>query len=328
MWWTQMRIFFFLIIVSIAFHSAAAAQERGFRPGDVWEFKDPAYGDAIVVVEAIEQPGETKLVHSSVFGLPGPHRSAILFETIRELSEPEEFEGKPISYVMSGHYGNDGHYSSMSAVLSLEPDAERGEIAIPHIVVYEPELREAVSGLRPVDWSPHSMYDEAKALWEQGEQDWPELLEQELEWPFAGRIDTVMTTISELANDESHASRMGPPPPANATSAELPIEEPKLDEICREIAAPEPLSEDTIASLVAMGMPREDIPLEDITLEIVSINKSEEWGFVWRADARDSLASPPNNVSRVVCWRRSESEQPAVTWYPRSTLQQVTEDIP
>ena len=203
-----MRHILFLIIAAMFVGSSVTAQEREFEPGDVWGFKSLAYENAVLFIEAIEERRETSIVHMSVFGLPGPHSSAPLFESLREIVEPYGQENEPLSYLAGGHSDENGRYTSMTAELTLIPGDTDGQIAIPHIVAYESELREAVSNIRPEDWSQHSMYNKLKSHWNQGERDWPELLDAELEWPFISRIDTVVRSVTVSAFDETLTSHM------------------------------------------------------------------------------------------------------------------------
>lgn len=257
----------------------------------------------------------------SVFELPGPHSSAPLFESLREIVEPYGQENEPLSYLASGYSDENGRYTSIAAELTLIPGDRSGQIALPHIVAYESEVREAVSNVRAEDWSKHAMYNELKSHWNQGERDWPEVLDAELEWPFTSRIDAVVRSVTVLAFDETLTSHMGPPPPASVGAGELSTEDAELDKFCRNIAAPKPLSADFVDWLVENGTPREEIPIRDITLDNVSMTKSDEWGHIWRADSTDKNASPPDNSSRAVCWRPSDDVHPRATWY-RLTIEE------
>lgn len=311
-----MRHLLVLIVTTFFCGFGIAAQELEFKSGEVWELENPAYENAVLLIEAVEKRGEKNVIHMSVFGLPGPHSSAILFDNLREMTEEQGLKNEPISYLASGHSDGNGRFTLMTAVLTLHPGAENSRIALPHIAAYESDLREAVSNIHLANRSSHSMYDELKDLWRQGEEDWPEILDHELEWPFSSRLEVVIHSVTISAFDQNLSSRFGPPPPANAGPKENETLDPVLDKLCREIAAPKPLSPEVVDRLVENGMPRERIPIPDIILDNISITRSDDWGHIWRADAIDRNARPPGNVSRTVCWRRADDMPPAATWYP------------
>lgn len=285
-----------------------------FAPGQVWRLKDARFATASVTIEATESRGARNIVHISVSGLPGPPTNLPLFSALRRdgASIPE---GEDIQFVASGLPDAEGEWSPLSVEFTIPNNGSITSVVVPHIVVYEDGLREAVSALESSGTPHHSMFDMNLKLWREIEERRPEMNDGGLSQPVSQQLEAVLRGATVLASDLRLAAGLGPPPPAVVGADEMPVHEPTLDKRCRELVSPEPLDSELVAELLKAGFSPEDIPNINVTLSNAVVTRSEKWGYVWRADVHDNNAPTNEGGGRSVCWRKTSDEQPAVTSY-------------
>lgn len=286
-----------------------------FLPGQIWQLKDPRFGKASITIGAVERRGDRKVVHVSVSGLPGPPTNLPLFAAM-ERDDPRVPEGEPLHFIASGLANADGEWSALSADFTIPRNGPNTSIAVPHIVVSEDGLREAVSVLERSGPPLHSMFDMNLMIWRDTEERWPQMNDGGLNLPVSKQLDAVLSSASDMASDQRMASHMGPPPPAATGMDEVVVDDPALDQLCREFVSPKPLDPKWIAELLKQGFQQDEIPDISVTLSSIEVTRSEKWGYVWRADVHDNHAQPKKGTSRSVCWRKTPNDQPAVTWHP------------
>ncbi len=294
----------FLVLVCLALVAACASigGAREFSTGQVWRLKDSRFGDGSVTIGAIESLGSRKVVHVSVSGLPGPPTNLPLFIAMQR-ENPRLPEGEPLHLIASGFA--EGEWSPLSADFTIPVDGPNTTISVPHLVVYEERLREAVSVLERSGPPLNSMFDMNFKIWHDTESRWPETNDGSLNQPVTNQLDAVLQGASNLASDQRMTLQMGPPPSAVAEAGEVAIDDPALDQRCREIV-----------SLLKQGVKQDEISEINVTLSNVVVTRSEKWGYVWRADVHDNNAPTNEGMGRSVCWRKTSDEQPAVTSYP------------
>ena len=306
----------FLVLLCGALVGACASIGglREFAPGQVWRLKDARFANASVTIGATESRGARNVVHVSISGLPGPPTNLPLFSAFRRdgASIPE---GEDIQFIASGLPDAEGRWSPLSVEFTIPNNGSITSVVVPHIVVYEDVLREAVSALEISGAPVHSMFDFSLKLWRETEDRRPEMNDGGLSPPVSQQLDAVLRGAIDLASDPRLASGIGPLPPAIAEADEVPVDDPALDNRCRELVSPEPLGPEFVAELLKHGFRPDEIPEIDVTLSSVVVTRSEKWGYVWRADVRNN-ASANEGLSRSVCWRKTSDEQPAVTSYP------------
>ena len=184
----------------------------------------------------------------------------------------------------------------------------------------EDKLREAVSVLERSGSPLHAMFDMNLKLWHDTENRWPQMNDGGLNRPVPERLNAVVRAASGLVWDERMTSLMGPSPHAAMEADEIAVDEPALDQRCREIVSPKPLGPDIVAEMLKQGFKRDEIPEIDVTLSNIVVTRSDRLGYVWRADVHDNHMPAHEGMSRAVCWRRTSGEQPAVTWRPLPDL--------
>jgi hypothetical protein len=307
----------FLVIVCVVLVAGCASTggAREFSTGQVWRLKDPRFGNGSVTIGAIESRGSRKVVHISVSGLPGPPTNLPLFIAMQR-ENPRLPEGEPLHFSASGLADAEGKWSPLSADFTIPVDEPNTTISIPHLVVYEERLREGVSVLERSGPPLNAMFDMNLQLWHDTEVRWPEMNDGSLDQPVMKQLDAVLHSASNLASDQRMATQMGPPPPAVAEAGEVAVDDPALDQRCREIVSPKPLDPKFIAELLKQGFKQDEIPEINVTLTNAVVTRSEKWGYVWRADVHDNNAPTNEGMGRSVCWRKTSDEQPAVTSYP------------
>lgn len=295
---------------------ATAGDPPEFRSGQVWRLREAGFGNALVTIGLVERRRDQMIVHVSISGLPAPPSNSSLFEALRRETENTDPSSQPLHFIAAGLADSSGRWSLLTVDLSFSSDGTSSSMAVPHVAVYESELRRAVSRPEPSGPPLHSMFEDEMRLRRDGERRWPTLNDEELTLPFSERIMSAIDGAAALASDEVMASRMGPPPPASVELGESAIEDRQLDARCREIVAPGPLDPRLVSNLLEHGFSREEIPEIDVTLSNITVTSSERWGHIWRADTHDNLSPPESGWARSVCWRNSADEQPAVTSYP------------
>lgn len=307
----------FLVLLWGALVAACASigGAHEFSPGQVWRLKDPRFGNGSVTIGAMESRGNRKVVHASVSGLPGPPTNLPLFSAL-ERDDPRIPEGEPLHFIVSGLADPEGEWSALSADFAIPRSGPNTSIAVPHIIVYEDGLREAVSVLERSGPPLHSMFDMNLKLWRDTEERWPQMNDGGLNLPVSQQLDAVLRSASNIASDKRMVSHMGPPPPAVMEADEIVIDDPAFDELCRGIVSPKPLDPKLIAELLKQGFRQDEIPDISVTLSNIVVTRSERWGYVWRADHHDNHAPSNEGMSRSVCWRKTPDGQPAVTWHP------------
>jgi hypothetical protein len=304
---------------------STTGEPPAFAPNQVWRLRDPAFAEAKVIIGAVEPRGDRTVVHASVVGLPAPEATAHFFSELAQQDEGGESGQSPRRFLIGGAFGEEDEWLLPIVDLSISPDDPDGSIAVPHIAVYQEELRESLSRLEVAGGRPHEMYEDDVKLWRDVERRWPDLNDKNLDRSFTQSLAMVTHGVASVISDETLMSRMGPPPPASAAPGEAPIDDPALDARCREIVDPGPLAPEFIADLLEHGFTREEIPEINVTLSNVTITSSEKWGHIWRADAVDEHEPPQRSEGRSVCWRKDADEQPAVTPYPLASRPESAE---
>ena len=288
---------------------------REFARDQVWRLKDPKFAGAEVVIGAVEIRGDRTVVHASVAGLPGPNSASSFFMALDQERGRAIEAGEPKHFIVAGISDEKGGWSSLAADLSISGDYRNSSIAIPHIVVYEDELREAVS-VRSGPGSVHFMFESSEQLWRDSEKRWPELNDHDLNRPFRERLGVVMRSTARTVSDPMLARRLGPAPPAVAETNEVVIDDPALAARCQDVVDPGPLDPRLVADLIDHGLTREEIPEIDVTLSNITITQNNRGAHIWRADTVDQRPQSQGSLSRAVCWRNETDEQPGVTFYP------------
>lgn len=304
-----------LICTVLVTACASVGSNDDFAPGQVWRLADERFENASVVIGVVESRDDRRVVHVSVVRLPGPPSDLPLFAAVRT-SRGAANDSEPFHYIAAGLEGPGGVSSALTADILIPSDIADTSVSIPHMVMYEQELRGAVSGQERFDVSLHSMFDMHLELWRDTEERWPDLNDVDFEHRLSERLNAVLRAVFEFSADESTAQHVGPPPPANMETSEVTIDDPVLDELCREVVDPEPLDPDWIAELVEQGFRPDEIPDIRVTVSNVVISRSEQWGHIWRADVHDDRLPANDGMSRTVCWRRPPDQQVAVVWYP------------
>lgn len=307
---------FILVTVLFAVACATTGTPQGFAPDQVWRLKDPQFGGAQVVIGIVEPRGDRRVVHATVAGLPGPESAAAFFSALATQNPLPAGTDAPTNFFMAG-FGDDAEWSSLAADISMPADRKDSRITIPHVVVYEQELRRAVSNQVESRPSQHSMFESDVQLWRDNERRWPEFNDLDLKRSLSDRLRIVMRGVAKQLSDPSLMAHLaGPYPLAEAAADEIAVDDPALDAKCREILDPPPLDPKIVAELLKEGFRRDEIPEIDVTLSNITVMQSDRLGHVWRADSVDNRAATKGDVSRTVCWRKTANEQPAVTWYP------------
>jgi hypothetical protein len=260
-------------------------------PGQAWRLKEPRFGGANLTIGAIENRAGRKVVHASVSGLPGPPTDLPLFLALR-VDSARTPGGEPLNFIASGIADLDGKWSPLVAYFTIPADRLNTTVDVPHIVVYEDGLRNALALLERSGPPLHFMFDENLKLWRDTEDRMPQVNDGGVKHPLSHQLDAILRGATKLASDPRMASPMGPPPPAAIEADEVPADDPALDERCREI----------------VGI--------NVSLSNIVVTRSEKWGHIWRADVRNGLTFTNEGMSRSVCWRKTSGEQPAVTSYP------------
>jgi hypothetical protein len=286
---------------------------REFARDQVWSLKE--FAGSRVVIGTVETRGDRRIVHASVFDLPGPNAASTFFIALDEERDRPIEADKPKHFIVSGMSDEKGGWSLLTSDLSISADYRKSSIAIPHIVVYEDELRAAVSVLSGQE-SPHFMFKSSEQLWRDGENRWRELNDGDLNRPFRDRIGIVMRSVARTVSDPKLIPRLGPAPPAVAEIAEVVVDDPALAARCQEVVDPGPLDPRFVADLIEHGFTREEIPEIDVTLSNITITQNNRGAHIWRADAVDQRPESQGSISRAVCWRNETDEQPGITFYP------------
>lgn len=166
--------------------------------GQAWRFQDAPSTEARVVIARIEPRGGRRVVHFSVVGLPMPPEAGELIATIEAAAadvapEPAASE-PPTQIILGGMFGSDGEWYAGSLIL----DKASETASIPHVALYEDDLRSALTELMENDRPQHEHFAFDFQLWEQAERDWPSLHDSELTMPLATRVRDALRFATDL----------------------------------------------------------------------------------------------------------------------------------
>ena len=166
--------------------------------GQAWRFLDAPSEDARIVIERIETRGDRRVVHASVVDLPMPPKARDLIARMEErrleVSPEPVAENPPTQIILSGMLGAHGEWYSGSLLL----DKATGVASIPHLAMYEDDLRSVLTELTDTERAPGEHFAFQYQLWEQGEREWPSLHDSELPIPLADRVRGALGGVPEL----------------------------------------------------------------------------------------------------------------------------------
>lgn len=166
--------------------------------GQAWRFQDAPNEDARFVIGRIEPRGDRRVVHASVTDLPMPSEARDLIarmeERRSEVSPQPAAEEPPTQIILSGMLGANGEWYSGSLLL----DKATGVASIPHVAMYEDDVRSVLIELTDTDRAPSEHFAFDYQLWEQGEREWPSLHDSELPISLAERVRGALGAVPEL----------------------------------------------------------------------------------------------------------------------------------
>ena len=181
---------------------------------------------------------------------------------------------------MSGISNSDDplDYFGGSVELDPAPSNPDGPLSIPHIVLYEQDLVEAVSrktsGTRDLSPTFTMYYD----LWKTGEASYPELNDADLARPLSKTLD-----LSRKQADQTIESWLIKIPPAAPDATETPLDDRELAESCQ-----------TWTKVV--------IDQLDHVFQSTKLTLSPTFGPVWRGDHAPKTWKAGEPTDRVLCW--------------------------
>jgi hypothetical protein len=108
-------------------------------------------------------------------------------------AEPVATES-PTQVILGGMFGSDGEW--YGGFLILDKATERA--SIPHVALYEDDLRPALTEMTDTAHPQYEHFDFAYQLWEQGEREWPSLNDAELTIPLASRVRDALRSVPNL----------------------------------------------------------------------------------------------------------------------------------
>lgn len=184
--------------LALALGACAHMDQPELAIGQAWRFRDAPNADARVVIAHLEPRGRQRVVHASVADLSMPPEARELIATMEEsgaevANEPAASQ-PPTQLILGGMFGPEGQWYSGFLLLDLAT----GRASIPHLVLYEEDLRPALLELTETDRAPPEYFAFAFQLWEQGERDWPSLHDSELTIPLANRVRDALGSVPDL----------------------------------------------------------------------------------------------------------------------------------
>lgn len=265
--------------------ACAHVSSTRFEPGQVWTLADATESEARLVIGAVQRRHGRTVIHASVVNLSAPPRAAEALERMHLFFSPHEPQGEPLTrFMLGGMSGETEEWYAGTIELDVSPDAPNGAVVIPHVALYESELRAAVSELVGADHPPVEFFGNSYELWRQGEASWPNLHDRELNRPLLRSIAT-----AEAALRSQLSAFLVPVPPADPGPDETAVRDTEYDEHCLNRAT------------VIVNQLNQDIGTTLLT-------RSEAWGLVWRAD-RQGPGQTGATVDRVICWLMDGDEE-------------------
>lgn len=180
----------------LALGACAHMNQPELAIGQAWRFRDAPSAEARVIIARVEPRGGRRVVHFSILGLPMPPEAGELIQTmeasVAEIA-PEPAASEPPTQIILGGMFDQEWYSGFVIL-----DKATESASIPHIALYEDDLRSAVTELIEIDRAQYEHFDFAYQLWEQGEREWPSLHDSELTIPLASRVRDALRSVPDL----------------------------------------------------------------------------------------------------------------------------------